>query len=102
MYTGNESDERTSTWRGDGFVFLVFIVIYVLLVFIVHYIWGPYSPEPFSPLNETPVWASSYDLYFLFPVLSILAMIPFTGKFLRRIVFPTATIIPIYLVCYSL
>ena len=101
MYTGNESDERTSTWRGDGFVFLVFIVIYVLLVFIVHYIWGPYSPEPFSPLNETPVWASSYDLYFLFPVLSILAMIPFTGKFLRRIVFPTATIIPIYLVCYS-
>jgi hypothetical protein len=88
-------------WKGDVLTILIYFGIYSALIAAVHLVWGIYAPEPLNPLIETPVWASSYDLYFLFPILSVMTMIPFTGKFLRRIIFPMSVITPIYLVCYS-
>ncbi len=76
---------------------LAYSVVLVTLRF------APLAPAPFeTPLIAPPDWASWFDAYLAFPILTILCLIPFRASLGGKIVLLcTVAIIPLYLVIAS-
>jgi hypothetical protein len=79
---------------------LIGLVYSMVLVFLR---FAPFAPAPFeTALIAPPDWASWFDAYLAFPVLTILCLIPFRTSLRGKVVLLcTVAVIPLYLLIAS-
>ena len=85
----------------DVFYIILYYAIYALAVASLFVTLGGDAPLPFQPIDTTPNWASWFDIYITFPVMSGFCLYAFRGTAMRRLAFPMALFFPIYLIGYS-
>jgi len=80
----------------------VFVALaYAMVLLFLRY--APFAPLPFeTPLVAPPDWASWFDAYLTFPILTILCLLPFRGSRRASVTLVcTVAIIPLYLIFAS-
>ena len=85
----------------DLFYIILYFILYGLVILTLFVVLGKEIPLPFKPIDTTPNWASWFDIYITFPVMSLVSLLAFKGSTLRRITFPMALFFPVFLIGYS-